>query len=69
LRKRPASAYIKAPDEVIGVALEVLHAQDQWLIVNWQPLDAKIRRGVEELDRSEGIPEDELDAHLKRLKA
>jgi hypothetical protein len=59
----------QSPDEVIGLALEVLHAQDQLLTVNWQPLDAKIRRGIKELDRGEGIPEDELDAHLKRLKA
>ena len=31
-------------------------------------IDAKIRRGMEELDRGEGIPEDELDAYLERLK-
>jgi hypothetical protein len=28
-----------------------------------------IHRGVEELERGEGIPEDELDAYLARLKA
>ena len=28
-----------------------------------------IRSGIEELDRGEGIPEDELDAYLARLKA
>jgi len=32
-------------------------------------VDAKIRRGIEELNRGEGIPEDVLDAHLERLKA
>jgi hypothetical protein len=32
-------------------------------------VDAKIRRGIEELDRGEGIPEGRLDAHLKALKA
>lgn len=57
------------PDEVIDRALEVLHAHDQWLTANRQAIDAKIRRGVEELDRGEGIPEDESDAHLERLKA
>jgi predicted transcriptional regulator len=31
--------------------------------------DAKIRTGIEELERGEGIPEDELDAYLARLKA
>ena len=30
--------------------------------------NAKIRRGIEQLDRGEGVPEDQLDAHLSRLK-
>ena len=29
---------------------------------------AKIQRGIEELDRGEGIPEDQLDAYLAKLK-
>ena len=32
-------------------------------------IDARIRQGIAELDRGEGIPEDQLDAHLARLKA
>jgi len=57
------------PDDVIGRALAVLHEQDEWLAANRQAIDANIRTGMEELDRGEGIPEDELDAYLKRLKA
>jgi len=57
------------PDEVIDRALEVLHERDEWLLANRQAVDAKIRRGIEELDRGEGIPEDKLVAHLKALKA
>jgi len=30
---------------------------------------AKIRRGTDQLDRGEGIPEDQLDAYLAKLKA
>jgi len=63
------SGAYQGPDEVIDRALEVLHAHDQWLTANAQAIDRKIRRGIEELDRGEGIPEDELDAHLERLKA
>jgi antitoxin ParD1/3/4 len=63
------SGVYRDPDEVINRALEVLREQDEWLAANRQAIDAKIRRGIEELDRGEGIPEDELDAHLKRLKA
>ena len=50
------SGAYKSPDEVIDRALEVLHAHDQWLTANRQTLGAKIRRGIEELDRGEGIP-------------
>ena len=56
-------------DDVIDCALEVLHEQDKWLTANRHPHDAKIRTGIEELERGEGIPEDELDAYLARLKA
>jgi Arc/MetJ-type ribon-helix-helix transcriptional regulator len=63
------SGAYQSPDDVIERALEVLHARDEWLMANRQAVDAKIRRGIDELDRGEGIPEDKLDAHLKALKA
>ena len=63
------SGAYQGPDDVIDQALEVLHERDEWLLANRETIDAKIRRGMAELDRGEGIPEDELDAHLERLKA
>jgi len=36
---------------------------------NRENIDAKIRSGIAQLDRGEGIPEDHLDAHLAKLKA
>jgi antitoxin ParD1/3/4 len=57
------------PNDVIDRALEVLHEQDEWLMASRQIINAKIQRGIDELDRGEGIPEDELEAHLQRLKA
>ncbi|HEY3457502.1 MAG TPA: hypothetical protein VGK64_23170 [Bryobacteraceae bacterium] len=56
-------------DDVIDRALEVLHEQDEWLTPNRQAIDAKIRTGIAELEQGEGIPGDELDAYLQRLKA
>jgi Arc/MetJ-type ribon-helix-helix transcriptional regulator len=56
-------------DDVIDRALEVLHEQDEWLTANRQSIEVKIRSGIAELERGEGIPEDELDAYLQRLKA
>jgi Arc/MetJ-type ribon-helix-helix transcriptional regulator len=58
-----------SPDDVIDRALEVLHEQDEWLTANRQAIDAKIRTGIDELERGEGIPEDQLEAYLGRLKA
>jgi Arc/MetJ-type ribon-helix-helix transcriptional regulator len=63
------SGAYRSTDDVIDRALEVLHEQDEWLTANRQAIDDKIRTGIAELERGEGIPEDELDAHLQRLKA
>lgn len=56
-------------NEVIDRALEVLHERDEWLLAQRETIETKIRTGIAELDRGEGIPEDELDAYLQRLKA
>jgi hypothetical protein len=56
------------PEQERGI-MEVLHQQDEWLMANRQASDAKIQTGIAELERDEGIPEDELDAYLARLKA
>ncbi len=56
-------------EDVINRALEMLHQQDQWLLTNRQAIDAKIHKGIEELERGRGIPEVELDTYLDRLKA
>jgi antitoxin ParD1/3/4 len=56
-------------EEAIGSALEILHSQNEWLSENSSLVDAKIREGIAQLDRGEGIPETELAAHLDRLKA
>ena len=62
------SGAYQSADDVIESALEVLHERDEWLMANRQVVGAKIRRGIQELNRGEGIPEDELDAHLERLR-
>lgn len=42
--------------------------QDQWLAESHDAINAKLRRGIAQLDRGEGIPDDQLDARLKSLK-
>jgi hypothetical protein len=37
---------------------------NDWLVENRETINMKIRRGLDQLDRGEGIPEDQLDASL-----
>jgi predicted transcriptional regulator len=71
-------ARIRKPIQATGAAsveealihlLETQEEQDRWLIENRTAIDAKIRRGLEQLDRGEGIPEDQLDAWLAEQRA
>ena len=56
-------------EEVLLRLVETQEEQDRWLLENREANNAKIRRGIEQLDRGEGIPEDRLDAYLAELKA
>jgi hypothetical protein len=56
-------------EEVLMRLLETQEEQDRWLLESREENNAKIRRGIEQLDRGEGIPEDRLDAYLAQLKA
>ena len=56
-------------EEVLLRLLETQEEQDRWLLENREAINAKIQRGIDQLDRGEGIPEDQLDAYLKDLKA
>src|SRR6266700_2358582 len=49
--------------------LETQEEQDRWLLENREAINAKIRRGMDQLDRGEGIPEDQLDSYLAKLKS
>jgi Arc/MetJ-type ribon-helix-helix transcriptional regulator len=63
------SGAYQTADQVIERAFEMLRSQEEWLQENRQAIDARIRRGLEQLDRGEGIPEDRLDAYLEEIKA
>ncbi len=56
-------------EEVLLRLLETQEEQDRWLLENREAINDKIRRGMAQLDRGEGIPEGELDSYLKELKA
>jgi hypothetical protein len=69
LKKQLQATGSSSVEEVLLRLLETQEEQDRWLSENREAINAKIRRGIEELDRGEGIPEDQLDSHLARLKA
>src|ERR1700722_17765760 len=54
-------------EEVLLRLLETQEEQDRWLLENREAINTKIKRGIEQLDRGEGIPDDQLDAHLANL--
>ena len=56
-------------EEALVRLLETQEEQDSWLLENRETIHAKIRRGIAQLDRGEGIPEDQLDAYLAVRKA
>jgi hypothetical protein len=56
-------------EEMLLRLLETQEEQDRWLLENREAINTKIRRGIDQLDRGEGIPEDRLDAYLADLKA
>ena len=55
-------------EEALIRLLETQEEQDRWLLENRAVINAKIRRGIGQLDRGEGIPDDRLDAYLANLK-
>jgi predicted transcriptional regulator len=55
-------------EEVLLRLLDTQEEQDRWLLENREAINAKIRRGIAQLDQGAGIPEDQVDAYLKELK-
>jgi len=69
LQKQLQATSSGSVEEVLLRLLETQEEQDRWLLENRDTTNAKIRRGIAQLERGEGIPEDQLDSYLTRLKA
>jgi hypothetical protein len=59
----------KRAEDAIDAAWEMPRFQNEWLLANRSAVDARIRQDIPPMDRGEGIPEADLDAHLTRWKA
>ena len=69
LQKQLRATGSRSVEEVLVRLLETQEEQDRWLLENRETINAKIKRGIDQLDRGEGVPEDRLDAYLADLKS
>jgi hypothetical protein len=69
LRKQLDATGSGSVDEVLLHLLETQEEQDRWLLENRDMINPKIRRGIEQLDRGDVIPDDQLTAYLAKLKS
>lgn len=56
-------------EEVLSRLLHTQEEQDRWLLENRKMINAKIRNGIEQLDRGEGIPGEQAWERLQERKA
>jgi hypothetical protein len=69
IRRQLQATGTESLEEVVVHLLETQEEQDRWLLENRDFIRTKIGRGLAQLDRGEGIGEDELDAQLAKRKA
>ncbi len=55
-------------EEALRHLLDTQQELDRWLLENREFINAKIRRGIEQLDRGEGIPGDVAWERLQQRK-
>jgi hypothetical protein len=68
LEKQIQATASQSLEEALLQLLETKEEQDRWLLEYRDEIRTKIRRGIEQLDRGEGIPEDQLELYLAKLK-
>jgi hypothetical protein len=69
LQKQLEATGSSSLEELLVRLLETQEEQDRWLLENREGVNKKIQRGLDQLERGEGIPEDQLEAYLAKLKA
>jgi Arc/MetJ-type ribon-helix-helix transcriptional regulator len=59
----------KSPEDVIGRALEVLHAEEEWLAENRLEIHEKIERAFGQFERGEFFTPNQSRADMEKRKA
>jgi len=68
IRKQVQATGSSGVEETLRRLLETQEELDRWLLESRETINVRIRRGIDQLDRGEGIPEDQLDDYLAALK-
>jgi antitoxin ParD1/3/4 len=69
IRQRLHSGAFESVEDVLFAALEMQSEREAWLLENKEAINAKIDRGLAQLDRGEGIAGDQLRPRLATDKA
>jgi hypothetical protein len=69
IQKQIQATGASSAEEALLRLLETQEEQDRWLLENKNAIHSKIRLAIDQLERGEGIPEDQLDVYLAKLKA
>jgi antitoxin ParD1/3/4 len=69
IQQRLHSGAFESVEEVLLDALEIQAEREAWLQENKEAINAKIERGLAQLDRGEGIPGEDLRKRLAADKA
>ncbi len=69
IQQRLHSGAFESVEDVLHDALEMQGEREVWLQENKDAINAKIERGLAQLDRGEGIPGDHLRTRLAADKA
>jgi hypothetical protein len=69
IQKQIQSTGSSSAEEVLLRLLETQQEQDRWLFESRKAIQSRIKLGLDQLQRGEGIPEDQLSSHLAKLKA
>jgi hypothetical protein len=68
IQKQIQATGAASAEEALLRLLDTQEEQDRWLSESKSAINLKIKRGIDQLDRGQGIPEDQLDAHLAKLR-
>ncbi len=69
IQQRLHSGAFESVEDVLFDALEIQAEREAWLKENKEAINAKIDRGLAQLDRGDGIPGEDLRKRLEADKA